>query len=258
VKNLDKDILANKLHEAFQECGQIKSLKVSLNADHVSNGYGFILFETEEEAQKSIDLMNGKKVGDKEVVVERFMKRGDRTAGEVRFNNLYVKDFPIENFTEKDLSDLFSQYGDILSAKIMTDEAGKSKGFGFVCFKDFDDAKKALTAMANHHQMFVTRALKKTEREAIINKRTELYKNSLQKFNLYVKNIGEETKEEDIKEFFSQYGEIRNVRIMMGDASDGSGSKVSLGYGFVCFVRQEDAAKAKQEASKQNFQGRHL
>jgi RNA recognition motif-containing protein len=53
-----------------------------------------------------------------------------------------------------------------------------------------------------------------------------------------------------LKEFFSQYGEIRNVRIMMGDSQDGSGNKVSLGYGFVCFVRQEDAARAKQEAAK--------
>jgi RNA recognition motif-containing protein len=31
---------------------------------------------------------------------------------------------------------------------IMRDDQGKSKGFGFVCFKDWQDAHKALTSFA--------------------------------------------------------------------------------------------------------------
>ena len=39
---------------------------------------------------------------------------------------------------------LFQPFGEILSACVMRDEEKKSKGFGFVCFKNSVDAKKAL------------------------------------------------------------------------------------------------------------------
>jgi len=41
---LPKDILHKDLEKIFSECGQIKSLKVSLNSDYSSRGYGFVCF----------------------------------------------------------------------------------------------------------------------------------------------------------------------------------------------------------------------
>ena len=38
-------------------------------------------------------------------------------------------------------------YGNITSAKIMVDEKGNTKGFGFVCFSSPDEATKAVTEM---------------------------------------------------------------------------------------------------------------
>ena len=61
------------------------------------------------------------------------------------FNNLYVKQFPREDFTSEDLAvrdfeftmqATFSKYGEILSATVMHNQEGKSLGFGFVCYKD--------------------------------------------------------------------------------------------------------------------------
>jgi len=39
------------------------------------------------------------------------------------------------------------QFGEITSAKIMSDPKGRSKGFGFVCYKTPDEATKAVTEM---------------------------------------------------------------------------------------------------------------
>ena len=47
------------------------------------------------------------------------------------------------------------------------------------------------------------RALKKSDREAELKKQTEKYKKSMQKLNLYVKNFPMDTKEEELREFFS-------------------------------------------------------
>lgn len=54
-----------------------------------------------------------------------------------------MKNFPTEDYTDDDLRLRFETYGEIISAVIMRDENEKSKGFGFVCFKDWQDAQKA-------------------------------------------------------------------------------------------------------------------
>ncbi len=47
--------------------------------------------------------------------------------------------------TDGDLQDLFGEYGDVDSAKIIMDrETRKSRGFGFVEMSDNDAAKKAI------------------------------------------------------------------------------------------------------------------
>lgn len=46
------------------------------------------------------------------------------------------------------LSDMFSSYGNVSSAKVITDrESGRSKGFGFVEFDDDAAADKAVSEM---------------------------------------------------------------------------------------------------------------
>ena len=59
-------------------------------------------------------------------------------------NKLFVAGLPwaINNDT---LRDLFSQFGEITEAVVIMDrETQRSKGFGFVTFKNAEDAKKAL------------------------------------------------------------------------------------------------------------------
>ena len=49
---------------------------------------------------------------------------------------------------ESSLSQLFSQYGTVESAKIITDrDSGRSKGFGFVEMANDDQAQAAITAL---------------------------------------------------------------------------------------------------------------
>lgn len=57
---------------------------------------------------------------------------------------LYVGNLSYDT-TEQGLSDLFSQFGELESVRIITDPGtGRSKGFAFVEFKNEADAKKAL------------------------------------------------------------------------------------------------------------------
>lgn len=60
---------------------------------------------------------------------------------------LYVGSLPYAT-TEEELRDLFSQYGNVASVRIITDKfTGQSKGFGFVEMENDEDAQKAIEGM---------------------------------------------------------------------------------------------------------------
>lgn len=56
---------------------------------------------------------------------------------------MYVKNID-DNVNDDDLREHFSVCGKITSAKLMRDQKGISKGFGFVCFSTPDEASKAV------------------------------------------------------------------------------------------------------------------
>jgi RNA recognition motif-containing protein len=61
--------------------------------------------------------------------------------------NLYVGNLPYET-TEADLTKLFGEYGQVESAKIITDrDSGRSKGFGFVEMADRSEGERAMAEL---------------------------------------------------------------------------------------------------------------
>ncbi len=60
---------------------------------------------------------------------------------------LYVGSLPYST-TEQQLNELFSQYGTVQSAKVITDRyTGQSRGFGFVEMATGEEAQKAIAAL---------------------------------------------------------------------------------------------------------------
>ena len=55
VRSVPKDLKHTDLQKKFEGLGKIKSLKVSLNSDHSSRGYGFICFQDEATATKAVE-----------------------------------------------------------------------------------------------------------------------------------------------------------------------------------------------------------
>lgn len=70
---------------------------------------------------------------------------------------------------------------------------------------------------------------------------------------LYVGNLNFEANEEQVRELFSTYGEVAEVKIVM-DRFTGR----SRGFAFVRFNDAEAAGKAKEALNGQPFQGKTL
>ncbi|XP_033830683.1 polyadenylate-binding protein 1A-like isoform X1 [Periophthalmus magnuspinnatus] len=250
IKNLDKSIDNKALYDTFSAFGNILSCKVVCD-ENGSKGYGFVHFETHEAAERAIEKMNGMLLNDRKVFVGRFKSRKEREAemgARAReFTNVYVKNFGDDVDDEK-LREIFSQFGNALSIRVMTDATGKSRGFGFVSFERHEDAQKAVDEMNGKEfqgrPIYVGRAQKKMERQTELRRRFEQMKQDrmtrYQGVNLYVKNLDDGIDDERLRKEFSPFGTITSAKVML----EGGRSK---GFGFVCFSSPEEATKAVTE-----------
>lgn len=63
--------------------------------------------------------------------------------------NIYVSNLSF-NTNDAELNDLFSQFGEVSSAKVIMDrESGRSRGFGFVEMSSEDEGKAAMAGLNN-------------------------------------------------------------------------------------------------------------
>ena|SRR5687768_7834495 len=63
--------------------------------------------------------------------------------------NIYVSNLSF-NVQDEDLREFFTEYGEVTSAKVITDKfTGKSRGFGFVEMPDTAAAQKAIAELDN-------------------------------------------------------------------------------------------------------------
>ncbi|KAK7884897.1 hypothetical protein WMY93_028020 [Mugilogobius chulae] len=250
IKNMDESIDNKALYDTFSAFGNILSCKVVCD-EKGSKGYGFVHFETQEAANRAIETMNGMLLNDRKVFVGHFKSRKEREmeygTKSVKFTNVYVKNFG-DNLSDEKLKDVFSAYGKTLSVRVMKDEKGVSRGFGFVNYAYHEDAQKAVEAMngkeLNGRIIYVGRAQKRLERQGELKRKfDQLKQDRIQRYqgvNLYVKNLDDSIDDERLRKEFAPYGTITSAKVM----TDGSQSK---GFGFVCFSSPEEATKAVTE-----------
>jgi polyadenylate-binding protein len=182
VKNIPLDWSDDRFEKEFSRFGKITSVVLQKGPDGKHKGFGFVNYESHEEASHAVDDGSKIHVGDdRTLFVDRFQKKAERSAllakkfddirreksEKYRNLNLYVKNLD-DDVEDSKLRDLFTPFGEITSAVVMRDEKGNSKGFGFVCFANSDDATKALNEMngkmMGSKPIYVNRAQRKEER----------------------------------------------------------------------------------------------
>jgi len=153
------------------------------------------------------------------------------------------------NVDENKLAGLFAPFGKTTSVVIMRAEDGASKGFGFINFEKYEEAKSAVEDMngkvIDNKPLYVARAQKKSERESELRDRFEKLKQErigkYQGVNLYVKNLDDTIDDEKLREAFAVYGSITSVKVMRDEKDN------SKGFGFVCYHSPDEATKAVTE-----------
>lgn len=176
----------------------------------------------------------------KEIRVSRF----DRNMVKQDKTNIFVNNLG-SNVTHKKLYELFAPFGEIFSCKLAKDLEEKSKGFGFVQFKEIASTEKAIKEMDGKE--FEGRKLK----VAPYKKRDPSERAATTYNNIYVKNLPPSIKAKDtLSGLFSKYGEQISTYV----SSSTLNGKENF-YGFVCFKDPAAAAKAVEEMNNHEIEG---
>jgi len=176
VKELPSSTDEEKFNALFAPFGVITSAKLFPND---GKPFGFVNFEKHEDAVRAVEEMNGKTVDGKALYVARAQSKMERKqflAERHRANmertkdcNLFVKNLS-PKVDEQMLCSVFGRFGEITSPKVMRDQDGSSRGFGFVCFAKKEDAAEALknVKQVDNKDVEVNIAQPRNERRAFL------------------------------------------------------------------------------------------
>ena len=157
IKNLPSNYKEEDIRRLFEEFGQIQSVKIleKHNKPYIS---ALCCMSTHDQAVNAINQLNGKEIGGVTVFCDRYKNTKERVTHnqqqvdknrrnkyeQFRGRNFYIKNFD-ENVNEEELISYFSRLGEIESIKVMRDPVTQaSKKFGFVLFKNKEDADKCI------------------------------------------------------------------------------------------------------------------
>ncbi|XP_072817946.1 nucleolin isoform X2 [Vicugna pacos] len=233
AKNLPYKVTQDELKEVFEDAVEIRLI----SKDGKSKGIAFIEFKTEADAEKTLEEKQGTEIDGRSISLYYTGEKGqgqDPRGGKNSTWSGESKTLVLSNLsfsaTEETLQEVFEKATFI---KVPQSQNGKSKGYAFIEFASFEDAKEALNSCNKREIEGRAIRLELQGPRGSPNARSQPSK------TLFVKGLSEDTTEETLKESFE--GSVR-ARIVT-DRETGS----SKGFGFIDFNSEEDA-KAAMEA----------
>ncbi|XP_038716216.1 polyadenylate-binding protein RBP47C-like isoform X2 [Tripterygium wilfordii] len=241
------------LHNCFASTGEITSIKLIRNKQTgLSEGYGFVEFFTHATAEKVLQSYTGILMPNTEQPFR--LNWATFSTGEKRSDNgpdlsIFVGDLA-SDVTDSLLHETFaSKYPSVKAAKVVIDSnTGRTKGYGFVRFGDDNERTQAMAEMngvyCSSRPMRIGAA---TPRKSSGYQQGGYASNGGSALGtqsdgestnttIFVGGLDPSVTDEDLKQPFSQYGEIISVKIPVGK-----------GCGFVQYASRYNAEEALQK-----------
>merc|ERR1711871_223129 len=233
--------------------------------------YGYVNFYNAIDAERAMDVLAFQPVLGQAIRIMWSQSKGNTgssalTGGLVRQPisgsadallppdaNLFINNLN-EAVTSRQLNDAFSQYGNVVSCKVLTapDASATPLGRGFVQFSDVMSAKAAIEGLHGTELFGQTISVKvfvKGGRKGNASENADDSHGTEQQRNLFVKNLPRSFSKQQLRDLFKAYGSITSTVVMLNE--DGT----SKGFGFVEFESQEIAAAAMTALDKTEVEG---
>ncbi|KAK6588127.1 poly(a)-binding fabm [Cryptosporidium xiaoi] len=255
VKHIPKTWTEELLYKIFGEYGKISSLV--LQTDSKGRPFGFVNFEDPDSAKAAVSALHNALVTPVgvELNTEEFSNQSNTSSGG---SNKAVENSSKEGQTSSS-SGVDSSEGK-KKTTMAGDNTGDSESSNATLSEDQnkaaggDDGKSAKTDV-QPNRLYVSRAQKKNERQAVLKSQHDAVKENNQRYqgvNLYVKNLADSITEDDLRSLFEPFGTVSSVNIKVDE------SGVSRGFGFVSFLSPDEATKAITEMHLKLVRGKPL
>ncbi|XP_008813036.2 polyadenylate-binding protein RBP47-like isoform X1 [Phoenix dactylifera] len=234
----------NYLHSCFGHTGEVVSIKVIRNKQTgQSEGYGFVEFYTRAAAEKVLQNFVGHIMPNTDQPFRlnwASFSMGDRRSDVASDHSIFVGDLAAD-VTDAMLQETFaSKYPSVKGAKVVIDaNTGRSKGYGFVRFGNDNEKTLAMTEMngvyCSSRPMRIGPATPRKSSGGSGNSASGQSDGDSTNTTVFVGGLDPNVSEDDLRQAFSQYGEIASVKIPVGKQC-----------GFVQFVQRNNAQEALQ------------
>ena len=270
VGNIHLQVTDSLLHEVFQSIGPVEGCKLIRKE---KSSFGFVDYYDRRYAAIAIVSLNGRQLFGQPIKVNWAYASTQREDTSGHFN-IFVGDLCPE-VTDAALFAFFSAYSTSSDARVMWDQqTGRSRGFGFVSFRNQQDAQTAINELngkwLGNRQIRCNWATKganageekqSTDSKGVVelingssepgkeNANEDGPENNPQYTTVYVGNLPHDINSNDVHRFFHLLGagSIEEVRVTR-----------DKGFGFVRYSTHEEAAQAIQTGNGQFIGGRQI
>ena len=162
VKNLNFETREPALFNLFSIVGGLRSTRIptkkAKNGAILSLGYGFLEFDTKENALKCVKTMQNSKL-DNHVLSLKFSNSVVKSSSNSinkpvqavgKTSKLIIRNIPFEA-SKSEIKSLFKSFGTIKSLRLPLNFNGTHRGFGFIDFSSFQDALNAFNSLKSTH-----------------------------------------------------------------------------------------------------------
>ncbi|XP_021716557.1 oligouridylate-binding protein 1B-like isoform X1 [Chenopodium quinoa] len=268
VGNIHPQVTEPLIQEVFASAGPVEGCKLIRKE---KSSYGFIHYYDRRFASMAILTLNGRHLFGQPIKVNWAYTSGQRedTSNSSDHFNVFVGDLSPE-VTDAMLFACFSTYPSCSDARVMWDQkTGRSRGFGFVSFRNQQDAQSAINDLTGKwlgsRQIRCNWATKgatnsddkqSTDSKSVVEltngssedgkeaTNSEAPENNPQYTTVYVGNLAPETTQLDLHRHFHSLGAgaIEEVRVQR-----------DKGFGFVRYSTHAEAALAIQLGNTQSM-----
>lgn len=148
VGGLDQRVTEEVLRQIFETTGHVQSVKIIPDKNAKGYNYGFVEYDDPGSAERAMQTLNGRRVHQSEIRVNWAYQSNTSNKEDTSSHfHIFVGDLSNE-VNDEILMQAFSAFGSVSEARVMWDmKTGRSRGYGFVAFRERADAEKALSSM---------------------------------------------------------------------------------------------------------------
>ncbi|KAJ8098450.1 hypothetical protein POJ06DRAFT_151763 [Lipomyces tetrasporus] len=149
VGGLDPRVLEDMLRDIFEVAGHVQSVKIIPDRNHKGYNYGFVEYDDPNAAQTAMQTLNGRTIHQSEIKINWAYQSHNAGQKEDTSQHFHIFVGDLSNEVDDELlAKAFSVFPTMSEARVMWDlKTGRSRGYGFVSFRERSDAEKAKTTM---------------------------------------------------------------------------------------------------------------